>query len=193
LEEFQRSETSGYDFTFRKHGCWQDVKLADMLNPPRKNYPFKCPYGTIGDRLWVRESFAYVQCEEDAPGSFEAGTNGICDEDGCAEFFHVVYASDVSEIYWEPPHFKPSIHMPRWVSRLTLEIIDIRVQRLQEITEEDAKAEGCQPESCPESILGAGSFTAKLDFAMLWDSINSTRAPWASNPWVWAITFERIA
>lgn len=119
-------------------------------------YSFPCPYGAPGDRLWVRETFNH-----------------------CA--YKPFYRAD------GPMHedwkWKPSIHMPRWASRITLEITAIRVEQLQDITEEDAKAEGCI------GALGAGCTGAYRD---LWDSINAKKYPWSSNPWVWVIEFRRI-
>ena len=78
--------------------------------------------------------------------------------------------------------------MPRWASRLSLVITDIRVERLQDISEEDARAEGCEP---GEATDGGLSFV--LGFGDLWDSINGERkgCSWADNPHVWAISFER--
>lgn len=85
--------------------------------------------------------------------------------------------------------WKPSIHMPRWASRINLEITDIRVERLQEINEEDAKHEGVKR-------INAGDFgmeTWSSAFRNLWDSINSKRGyGWDTNPWVWVIEFKRI-
>ena len=111
-----------------------------------------------GDRLWVREAF------RQAPGS---------------ESFH--YRADPDEVSGGP--WRASIHMPRWASRLTLEITEVRVQRLQEISDEDAKAEG------RGITWGGGCFNRS--FAGAWDEINGKRAPWASNPWVFALTFRR--
>jgi hypothetical protein len=77
--------------------------------------------------------------------------------------------------------------MPRWASRITLEITDVRVQRLQEISEEDAEAEGVYS----WSEMGPLDICARPLFASLWDSLNGKRAPWASNPFIWALTFRR--
>jgi hypothetical protein len=86
--------------------------------------------------------------------------------------------------------WRPSIHMPRWASRITLEVAGVRVERLQEITPDDAIAEG---------VFGEGRYNTQpgmpypvATFAALWDSINDKRAPWASNPWVWVVEFRRI-
>lgn len=108
----------------------------------------------------------------------------------------------------EVPSWRPSIYMPRWASRLTLEVTEVRVQRLQEISEEDAKAEGCVEHEVSEAdiaalpeggqlraiaeALGPGAFTAKSDFISLWDSINASKAPWDSNPWVWCVSFKLL-
>lgn len=84
---------------------------------------------------------------------------------------------------------RPGMFMPRWASRITLVVTDVRVQRLQEISEEDAKAEGITE---PKPIMGTAGYVAA--FSYLWDEINGKRWPWTdSNPWVWAITFRRVA
>ena len=94
--------------------------------------------------------------------------------------------------------WRPSIHMPRWASRITLEITRVRVERVQDITEADAKAEGVSP-----VMVDSGGFTqwdAPIDipdyiepFADLWDKLNAPRGHgWAVNPWLWVIDFERI-
>lgn len=161
-----------------------------------------CPYGETGDRMWVRETW-----QVDAPRD---GTWPDVEFYGCkgaplswipSQYQtpqHVLFRStwDGQAITW-----RPSIHMPRWASRLTLEVTDVRVQRVQEISEEDAKAEGAQPGcgnepdscardncrcdvTCPEAMSYRGGFRE------LWDSINAKRGfGWDANPWVWAITF----
>ena len=96
--------------------------------------------------------------------------------------------------------------MPRWASRLTLEVVSVRVERLQDITEADAVAEGVDPgapwfppgqweppDEDPRQVgYGRGSF-ALQNYRNLWDHINGKRSPWASNPWVWVITFRRVS
>lgn len=125
---------------------------------------FKCPYGQIGDMLWVRETYI-----ED--------TNGIHykadDKFNCAK---------------ELGGWTPSIFMFREYSRINLEITNIRVERLSDITEEDAKAEGVAKEG---NTVYPYSF--KEMFSHLWDSINSKRGfGWDKNPWVWVIEFRRV-
>ena len=77
--------------------------------------------------------------------------------------------------------------MPRWASRITLEVIGVRVERLQEISESDAKAEGV--DAIPEA---PAALTHRTSFAKLWDKINGKKHPWCENPWVWVIQFHRV-
>lgn len=181
LSCFKPSETPGYAWTFRgrapvrsvaqqlRHprGCWQDLHHDALLK--------LCPYGKPGDRLWVRETWARLT------------GNGV----------RVVYRADAEDprTGWEdrplnhhpPMRWAPSIHMPRALSRLTLEVTGVR---LQEISEEDARAEGVEPHPMHHFCKPERRLTQA--FATLWDSINGERAPWSSNPWVWAISFRRL-
>lgn len=163
--------------------------------------PICCPYGRPGDLLWVRETWKYVDWTEDGDPkiSFAAGGDfwpspSKIDECRWTERLQDIWAElSAAENYGidgraSDRKWRPSVHMPRWASRITLRVTDVRVQRLQEISAWDACCEGIQPvpyefEAFPGYIEG---------FARLWDSINAKRGyPWASNPWVWAITFER--
>jgi hypothetical protein len=117
-----------------------------------------CPHGKPGDRLWVRETFA-IHGNEIAYAATDQHLVG-CDR------------------------WKPSIHMPRRASRITLEITDVRVERLNEISRGDAMAEGC-----PHSNLAYGQNPCDW-FRELWESINGPES-WAANPWVWAIEFRK--
>ena len=134
-----------------------------------RRYPHQngCPHGTPGDRLWVRETWAHERdgtgCPDDTGILYRATDPGWDDEE--------------TGLRW-----RPSIHMPRWASRILLEITDVRAQRLQEIGDEDARAEGYTPQS-PDFPVGW--------FQGLWDTIHGSGA-WHANPWVWAITFRRI-
>ena len=160
---------------------------------------YSCPYGDLGNKLWVRETFT-LQC--DVNGDSPPFTDGrpvkyISDSDG-DHWLQPHYRATDSEpaLSCERPnckrsddphcHWRPSIFMPRWASRITLEITDVRVQRVQEITEGDAVAEGVQVPVVRESSGYRGRY------AVLWDRINAKRGfPWESNPWVWALTFSR--
>lgn len=136
-----------------------------------------CPYGQPGDRLWVREAFAHVLDDKFGP---------VPDS--------IVYRADEGNSDW-PHGWRPSIHMPRLASRILLEITGVRVERLQEISEADAIAEGIidggkywygNPGKPAHKI--AGPVNAYRD---LWESINGPGA-WAANPWVWVIEFKRV-
>jgi len=137
-----------------------------------KLYPdgegFPCPYGQPGDRLWVRET---------------TWRNGG------------YVATDKSNIAYEGK--RPSIFMRRCDSRIILEITAVRVERLQDISEADAIAEGIQGDGImyydysPEGT-GLPTQTPRSSYCGLWDSINGKRFPWASNPWVWVLTFQRV-
>ncbi len=127
-----------------------------------------CPFGKPGDRLWVRETFAYGSDfgEADVACFYRATDPGWDENDTAARW-------------------RPSIHMPRWASRITLEITGVRVERLNSISEEDAKAEGAPTECC---VIGDKHF---LGFRSLWKSIYGDES-WQSNPWVWVIEFRRV-
>ena len=139
------------------------------------------PLGTIGDRLWVRETFRI----------YNSASECACyDECKCASVNGkpLYRASDPSP---DDDKWTPSIHMPRWASRITLEITAVRVERLQEITEEDAMKEGCEREFKPDGSVawGAGLIEAAENFRTLWQSIY---ANWDANHWVWVYEFRRI-
>jgi hypothetical protein len=92
----------------------------------------------------------------------------------------------------EPARWRPSIYMPRWASRITLEITSVRVERLGDISEDDARAEGVAP--VPFCKAGRRDGLEHVEaFENLWDRINGKRASWASNPWVWVVAFQRAA
>lgn len=135
----------------------------------------KCPYGKVGDLLWVRETWGF-SAKLPASTKDEMSWLAYPDLRGYRADGHVGYC------------WRPSIHMPRWASRLTLEVTDIRVERLHDITEADAKAEGAI--AWHDTIDGTVYIP---EFKMLWDNINAKRGyPWASNPWVWAVKFAVV-
>jgi len=139
----------------------------------------------VGDRLWVREAFAYVGSTD--PGWLLYRANGYVSE--CHRHGFDIPFPPESEVRW-----KPSIQMPRAISRITLTVTDVRVQRLQDISEEDARAEGIGKYGrlfgLPDSDWDDAELTAKAAFQRLWDSLNADRAPWKSNPWVVAVSFD---
>lgn len=141
-----------------------------------------CPYGQPGDRLWVRETFCHWP--EERAGDFgEVLAQPAQTLYRASPLRNSWSGTGNPEDAWSPGmRWRPSIFMPRHLSRITLEITEVRVQRLQGISEEDAMAEGVAFD--PQNAFGT--------FRHLWDSINSERAPWDSNPWVWALTFKRV-
>lgn len=157
-----------------------------------------CPYGTSGDRLWVRETAACGYRSEQPP--HEIGRIGVDYKAGGS--FERKYTLDRRDDYpWFPSRshnvdglirWAPAIHMPRWASRITLEVTGVRVELLQDISEADAQAEGCSLECMTptgddsgSAIYGPGGYRA------LWESINGSDS-WAANPWVWVVEFRRI-
>lgn len=133
---------------------------------------FTCPYGVPGDLLWVRETW-----HTDTLPLEQARAEH---EDMMSES-PIYFRASVEEL--EAGYlWRPSIHLPRWASRLTLRITDIRVQRVQEITEYECEEEG---------VGHVMPHSAREMYAKLWDSINGKGA-WRRNPWVWALTFEVI-
>lgn len=168
---------------------WHDSN-GKWVGAHGRGYPFKktnaallSPYGQPGDRLWVRETHAP---QLDCSLAWERWMNG---RGGEKPIIH--YAADASERAWVEK-WRPSIHMPRWASRITLEVTGVRVERLQDISEEDAMAEGCSLECMTptgddsgSAIYGPGGYQA------LWESINGPGS-WDANPWVWIVEFKKL-
>ncbi|EQB8080735.1 hypothetical protein ACYRDJ_003111 [Yersinia enterocolitica] len=127
-----------------------------------------CPLGMRGDQLWVREEFAA----------------GLCTESTLA-YRATHKTEDLEEGWGETIKWTPSIHMPRWASRINLLITGIRVERLNDISDADASAEGCKISS-----MQSGECLSDM-FARLWKSIYGDES-WLANPWVWVIEFERM-
>ncbi|MCS9524046.1 hypothetical protein N1E65_25175 [Pseudomonas aeruginosa] len=181
---------------------------GSMVDP---NTPFKtldaglharitCPYGQPGDRLWVRETWTDVnmcgapalayRADEDIRDLMEEP--GFLDDRGAFNYddprvkpypFACWYA-ELDQARW-----RPSIHMPRWASRILLELTAVRVERLQDISEEQARAEGYPAERKCET--GGSGLDAWLWFRSLWGEINGPEA-FTANPWVWVIEFKRV-
>ncbi|MCE0464848.1 hypothetical protein [Pseudomonas uvaldensis] len=154
-----------------------------------------CPYGRRGDRLWVRET---TEIDE------QTG-DGVVLSRYSADGEPVLYSGsnapeyDGTVAHWDyPRRSRPSIHMPRWASRILLEITDVRVERLQDISPEQVTAEGVGTRG--EAMWGSRWWVdapdqaiedARMDFADLWSSINGAES-WKANPWVWVVEFKRV-
>ncbi|ELV7527177.1 hypothetical protein QMU90_000949 [Edwardsiella ictaluri] len=159
-----------------------------------------CPFGAIGDRIWVREAFSTLGNEDGCPIDWN---NHLVKEGGpdAARIYRASCEqksgnyglwSIPDDAFWKPHtddmqyegSWTPSIHMPRWASRITLEITDVRIERLQDITEDDARYEGVTL-SNPRILLH------RDEFRQLWGEIYGCDG-WRSNPWVWVIAFRRV-
>lgn len=213
-----------------------EVRMVDMIGPMLtfKNkrgghwlYPNAkeqiiedCPYGQIGERLWVRETW-YCDHFEVQKGPYLQPAD-MHDLDHSREDGELVYAADGLTPYeQDQPVWKPSIHMPRWACRILLEITDVRVERLQDISDDQAKAEGCfftdYGQQCFHGGTGwkdVGDCPAKVGHQQrngwAWDKTtsheqclftprfafanlwNATGGDWDANPWVWVVEFKRV-
>lgn len=190
------------DFNARYDGVDDDTnhfwEVLDAQGEPTEKYIpiLKCPYGKVGDRLWVRETWQ------------EIGPD-------CLLTYKATYPSDLyakrPELENVPPLaslkdrgylWKSPMFMPRWASRILLEITDIRIERLQDISEQDCEKEGfrfyplsriCFKPSSAKHLSGHGSNNYKSIFGEYWDTLNAKKGyPWSSNPWVWVVEFKVV-
>jgi len=162
-----------FTYYWMSGGLWNDAgKIA------------RCPYGQPGDRLWVRETW---KCEEMEPYG-EDGVRFQADN----EFYTIRNTLEASQKWMEARReggkWRPSIFMPRWASRITLEVVKVRVERVQEINEEDAKNEGVS--AWHDTPSGT---TYVPEYKLLWDKLNASRGfGWKVNPWVWVVEFKSV-
>ncbi len=166
-------------FDFRRCSPWSSIR---------------CPYGQPGDRLWVRETW------QDFCPMWNGSWCGHGTLEGIKQDHRPVYKADPDELWLrgngdekKPPcRWRPSIHMPRWASRITLEITDVGVERVQEISKGDAIDEGVLSEGHPE--WDGNPDEPQRHFRLLWDSINAKRGfGWDKNPFVWVISFKKVS
>lgn len=194
-----------------------DMFMREFVADPENGL---CPYGQPGDRLWVREAWRIVNWNEDgdwgiryeADGDhhvFEPTADQLTEDQGerywieCSDDMEAAgFATneDTFQFEWQradepepetPTRLRPSIFMPRWASRILLEVVSVRVERLQAITEEDVYAEGAVT---VENARWEGTSVPLRLFAWLWDSINGKRpgCSWDDNPWVWVVEFKVV-
>ena len=183
--------------------CWKDDALTDDQMAER------CPYGHPGDRLWVREAFRFLDSfDGDSPntvgdrcliaGYQKPWAPTHYEADGWRDNWMNVGTSPGSVTAGK---LRPGIHMPRWASRITLEIVGVRVERLQDISYEDALAEGvldfrqliepeCQQGETADECARRLCWPQR-SYRQLWESING-EGSWEKNPWVWVIEFRRV-
>ena len=180
----------------RADGCGQYLHVPYQSTNDKVYRPEHSPYHDVvlrvgapwepGDTLWVRETWRLVG--GDSPENERDGLRS-----GIYQRADVVYRADRPEEGKEWG-WRPSIYMPRWACRLRLRVTAVRAERLQDISHDDIRAEGIECHSCPVYGLMCEGPCLKLHeaWATGWDMINGKRGPWASNPWVWALTFERL-
>lgn len=143
---------------------------------------FLCPFGAVGDRIWVREGFFPAPLEMQSEPPRKTMWN-IAYRDGMQ--MEKLAPAEYNPTIYNYERWTPSIHMPRWASRILLEITDVRVERLKSISDRDALREGCSA-----ADMKSGDCVADV-FARLWASIYGSDS-WNANPWVWVIEFTRV-
>lgn len=184
IKPSMRSADSSFELHQQEDESWRPMYTFDesCMDAKGTEHPMVCPYGQPGDRLWVREAWlADAQLDSIAPRDLSQGepifypADGSVRQTGCAMI--------------SQGRGRPSIHMPRWASRILLEVTDVRVELLQDISEEQAEAEGVGfLRHAPDADE---TLTAAQLFECLWSSINGDES-WNGNPWVWVIEFKRI-
>lgn len=166
--------------------CGMYAKCDAPAGSRSVSFRVPCPFGWLGDRLWVRETFReYDHCwtQECMASAVQYQSDFACRSS---------VGGSLPDAVAPEKGWTPSIHMPRWASRLTLEITSIRIERLQDISEGDAKAEGVKAWQSDNYRAAHNIFDGtKLAYAELWNEINGVGAC-ALNPWVWVIAFKRI-
>lgn len=165
-------------FVLKDYGDgWWPYRSDDGESPMKgdNEIPHSCPYGQPGDRLWVRETWLTV--------------------DGERAFYRADYAHNPKGDSEHGVAWRPAIDMARWASRITLEVTSVRVERLQDISEADAVAEGAPegptPMACMYSQAAVLKTRYREGFAALWEQINGPGS-WDANPWVWVVQFRRV-
>jgi hypothetical protein len=203
----------GTSWVFRpKEGVHIPVGTVGHLTVAEK-MGLRCPYGVPGDRLWVRETWGQAT-STDGFGCVAYAAGGparvmLCEDHGEGDPYAL--AGEATGLIAPPAKWRPSIHMPRWASRITLEVTDVRVERLQAITEEDARAEGLSEWSKDGRLTKYGMADRdglpgtdntgwpwdqwdkdpRVAFARLWDRVYAA-APWHQDPWVWVVSFKPV-
>lgn len=242
-----RSADTSFELHQQPDGSWRPMHTFDesCMDDQGTEHPITCPYGQPGDRLWVRETWQDVHPVQVIDRYSQLGRAGIPGPPGVT--YQTIYRADgeYPKVHYthehpyrciepDPSHgflgaadsgwtgWTPSIHMPRWASRILLEITDVRVERLQDITEDQAKAEGCffteYGQACFHGGRGIRDAT-ECEYpaskhqqrpGWMWDKTksyeqcldsarhafgnlwNSVGGDWGANPWVWVVEFKRV-
>jgi hypothetical protein len=195
------------------------ARALGVQPPAAENQPvIPCPYGIPGDRLWVRETWQAIHVSIDPETGYGddvqyAAKIPASNESGWWSIAYAATDPSARDCIGDRGFpWRPSIFQPRWASRILLEITDVRVQRLHQISEQDARAEGADKSLTREEMMDRAAGWPRLPshrsgFRNLWDTINGSTKPerddngnviaardfsWSANPWVWAITFRRV-
>lgn len=158
------------------HGGWTDMH----------GNPYTCPYGGVGDQLYVKEPWrTESQCDRLSPSQM---ADAVLDVDYKTPWAPIMYA-DGTQANWDaacaPGRSRRALHMPQWASRATVEIVRVDVQRLGDMTDEDALASGIQWSPGQRS-------SPVLDYAVLWNQIHGKKQPWQPELWVWVIDLKVV-
>ncbi|PRZ56132.1 hypothetical protein BX589_102333 [Paraburkholderia fungorum] len=187
------------DWSGHEHAMYRKTERGD---PDLPVYQHRSPFGEPGDRLWVRETW-HAHWGPTTPGARIVTEAAVRQSDGAivhasaSEPLSVHYAADSKGTAPFGRKWKPSIHMPRWASRITLEVAGVRIERLQDISEADARNEGAVhgpllPMGWDKPGCDPQDGAMRSRFAVLWDSLATPGADWDANPWVWVIEFKRV-
>ena len=203
VDEMGNACWNGWNYGQTTDGVPVFKTLASPI-PSSRTKRVLCPYGRPGDRLWVRETWYCDDYRVQRGPYLKPDDLDVAEarDDGT-----LIYRASSGDRPYEAeqPVFHPSIHMPRWASRVTLEITSVLVERLQDISDADARAEGIYTRiSHKEGIAGRPAATrldgsqvlvmpgtARMDYRSLWKSLHGTDS-WDANPWVWVVEFKRI-
>lgn len=198
---------NGYDLDLNAH--WYTHGVVDKngyLQPAKKdvfgvadeNEGYTCPFGAVGERIWVRETFQGPLVSEELFEEYLAHSEKFETPQYCEYAADGGAKPEYCDLNDNLRHgWRPSIHMPRWASRITLEITSVRVEQLNDISQEDAQAEGIIDGGClncgePELCGCVNPQPDATDaFAYLWQSIYG-QENWDANPWVWVIEFKVV-
>jgi hypothetical protein len=179
-------------------------KTRKTEHPPGwyENVAARCKYGVPGDRLWVRETFGLSHQADDVNSReqvvvYRAGHPYAITDVGVDELKRCKNGELMEPNHFVPKPLRwyPSIYMPRWASRITMEIVSVRAERLQDISESDGLDEGAPIYDLPDGAGEGGKWHCPTDwFRDLWDSLSGKKpgCSWNDNPWVWVIEFKRV-
>jgi hypothetical protein len=197
IKPSMRSADTQFELHQQENGSWLPLHTLDesCMDEQGTEHPIKCPYGQPGDRLWVRETWAAdAQLDAVAPRDLSQGEPILYPADGAIRTTGCAMIS--------PGRYRPSIHMPCWASRILLEITDVRVERLQDISDAQIEAEGIDLEAladgqerydmCHAGSGAGGRPTLLSAWSDLWQSINGPES-WEANPWVWCVSFKQVS